>query len=250
MAAFNPLLSNDSGDDRVSREPSMEEILASIRRIISDDQSFAVHRDQLRSEIQSARPQEETDIAPSQEQKDKSAQLERSGERAVDHAKAGWGDDEKMVSHVPFVKPAPGVDAALTAVPGSGSPAPLAADNNHQPADFADMRLRQHPAETEAARHVSQAGSSAILSSPRERPLTEPSLRTEEPLISAATDAAVASSFNALFASRLMPDAEMLAEVTRELLRPMLKAWLDDNLPVMVERLVRAEIERVARGGR
>jgi hypothetical protein len=30
----------------------------------------------------------------------------------------------------------------------------------------------------------------------------------------------------------------------------MLKAWLDDNLPVMVERLVRAEIERVSRGPR
>ncbi len=30
----------------------------------------------------------------------------------------------------------------------------------------------------------------------------------------------------------------------------MLKDWLDDNLPTMVERLVRAEIERVARGGR
>ena len=33
-------------------------------------------------------------------------------------------------------------------------------------------------------------------------------------------------------------------------LRPMLKEWLDDNLPGIVERLVRAEIERVARGGR
>jgi cell pole-organizing protein PopZ len=30
----------------------------------------------------------------------------------------------------------------------------------------------------------------------------------------------------------------------------MLRAWLDDNLPPMVERLVKAEIERVARGGR
>jgi hypothetical protein len=36
--------------------------------------------------------------------------------------------------------------------------------------------------------------------------------------------------------------------MVREMLRPMLKAWLDDNLPNMVERLVRAEIERVSRG--
>jgi cell pole-organizing protein PopZ len=32
------------------------------------------------------------------------------------------------------------------------------------------------------------------------------------------------------------------------MLRPMLKSWLDDNLPHMVERLVRSEIERVTRG--
>jgi uncharacterized protein len=30
----------------------------------------------------------------------------------------------------------------------------------------------------------------------------------------------------------------------------MLKSWLDDNLPGMVERIVKAEIERVSRGGR
>ena len=36
--------------------------------------------------------------------------------------------------------------------------------------------------------------------------------------------------------------------LVREMLRPMLKVWLDDNLPSLVERLVRAEIERVSRG--
>jgi uncharacterized protein len=41
-----------------------------------------------------------------------------------------------------------------------------------------------------------------------------------------------------------------LQKYAQEMLRPMLKQWLDDNLPVIVERLVRAEIERVARGGR
>ncbi|MGA7428966.1 MAG: DUF2497 domain-containing protein [Xanthobacteraceae bacterium] len=34
----------------------------------------------------------------------------------------------------------------------------------------------------------------------------------------------------------------------REMLRPMLRAWLDDNLPAMVERLVRDEIKRLKRG--
>jgi uncharacterized protein len=40
-----------------------------------------------------------------------------------------------------------------------------------------------------------------------------------------------------------------IEDVTRELLKPMLKQWLDEHLPLVVERLVREEIERVARRG-
>jgi cell pole-organizing protein PopZ len=36
-----------------------------------------------------------------------------------------------------------------------------------------------------------------------------------------------------------------LEDMVREEIRPLLKAWLDENLPPVVERLVRAEIERV-----
>ena len=37
-----------------------------------------------------------------------------------------------------------------------------------------------------------------------------------------------------------------LEEIVRDVLRPLLQAWLDDNLPRMVERLVRDELSRVA----
>lgn len=39
-----------------------------------------------------------------------------------------------------------------------------------------------------------------------------------------------------------------LEEIVRDALRPLLRAWLDDHLPEIVERLVRDEIERVVRG--
>ena len=39
-----------------------------------------------------------------------------------------------------------------------------------------------------------------------------------------------------------------LEDIVREALRPMLKSWLDENLPRVVERMVQAEVERVARG--
>jgi len=70
----------------------------------------------------------------------------------------------------------------------------------------------------------------------------------EEGLLSTATSAAVDSAFNTLAQTVLVKNARTLEDLVREMLRPLLKSWLDDNLPGMVERLVRAEIERVARG--
>ncbi len=67
-------------------------------------------------------------------------------------------------------------------------------------------------------------------------------------LLSSASGARVGASFEALAESLMLRDPEMIERVAREMLRPMLKAWLDDNLPVVVERLVRVEIERIARG--
>jgi len=72
----------------------------------------------------------------------------------------------------------------------------------------------------------------------------------EEPkrLMSPETSAAVDSAFNALAKTVLVHNARTLEDLVREMLRPLLKSWLDDNLPRMVERLIRAEIERVSRG--
>ena len=71
---------------------------------------------------------------------------------------------------------------------------------------------------------------------------------TDRGLLSSATTAAVDSAFNSLARTVLVQNSRTLDDLVREMLRPMLKAWLDDNLPNMVERLVRAEIERVSRG--
>jgi len=70
----------------------------------------------------------------------------------------------------------------------------------------------------------------------------------DEALISDNTTAAVNSAFNTLAQTVLVQNGRTLEDLVREMLRPMLKVWLDDNLPGMVERLVRAEIERVSRG--
>ena len=71
-------------------------------------------------------------------------------------------------------------------------------------------------------------------------------------LVSPQAAYAAQSSFQNL-ADTIMARAtseRSLEEMTSEILRGMVKTWLDNNLPDLVERLVRDEIERVARRGR
>lgn len=70
----------------------------------------------------------------------------------------------------------------------------------------------------------------------------------QSPLLSGSTAAAVDSAFNSLAQTVLIQNARTLEDLVREMLRPLLKGWLDDNLPGIVERIVRQEIERVSRG--
>jgi cell pole-organizing protein PopZ len=70
---------------------------------------------------------------------------------------------------------------------------------------------------------------------------------TRDKLLSSETDAAVKSALNTLANSVLAQNGRTLEDLMREMLRPMLKSWLDDNLPSLVEDMVRTEIERVSR---
>ena len=60
-----------------------------------------------------------------------------------------------------------------------------------------------------------------------------------------------ASAFGSLTGALLVPTSDRtLEDVTRDLLRPLLQAWLDENLPGIVEEQVRLEVERIARQSR
>ena len=90
-------------------------------------------------------------------------------------------------------------------------------------------------------------------------PLSETELRTsvgpeaplaaeeDKSLISPGPEAAARSSFEALSDVLKARSAEIADGMVRDLLRPMLQAWIDENLPDLVERLVKAEIERLTR---
>jgi uncharacterized protein len=68
------------------------------------------------------------------------------------------------------------------------------------------------------------------------------------PVAAAAATSAVNNLVRTLAAERTMQvysGGPTIEDVVREEVRPLLKAWLDEHLPPMVERLVRVEIERV-----
>lgn len=83
------------------------------------------------------------------------------------------------------------------------------------------------------------------------QPVREPPPALPEPMMSGDTSAAASAAFGRLgetLLTRALNDRP-IEDLTRELLRTMIKQWLDENLPEMVERLVREEIARVARRG-
>jgi cell pole-organizing protein PopZ len=76
-----------------------------------------------------------------------------------------------------------------------------------------------------------------------------PDFAEESGLLSESSSAATQAAFNQLaetITRRALGDRP-IADIAQELLRGMLKQWLNENLPTIVERLVREEIERVVR---
>ncbi|MBP1180231.1 PopZ family protein [Methylobacterium sp. PvR107] len=195
MSAASPKIPDTNFQDKAAdkaHEPSMEEILASIRRIIADDQA--------------TKPAE---VAPAPEPDDV-LDLAEVAEPVVRPRAVAPEPEPAMIDFdaIDFDEP-----VAMEPEPIPEPPAPPPPSPPPQP--------------------VFQAA----------RP--EPELET---LVSPATDASVSGAFNLLAHTVLTQNARTLEDLVKEMLRPMLKSWLDDNLPAVVERLVRAEIERVSRG--
>ena len=65
-------------------------------------------------------------------------------------------------------------------------------------------------------------------------------------LISREVNNAVHAAFDALTQTVIVNNSRTLEDLVREMMQPILTVWLNDNLPGMVERLVRVEIERIS----
>ena len=213
-----------------SQEPSMEEILASIRRIIADD-------DASKSGPRAAEPPKP---APRP-----APPPPRILPEAVPPALHVSEEPAEAAAADPFSEPVEeessdilDLTESMEAPAFEPAPPPPPSPPASAPPQFRKI---------EALSDVGFDEGEAKQAAPRD---DAPSfqLSAEQGLLSRETSAAVDSAFNALAQTVLVQNARTLEDLVREMLRPMLKSWLDDNLPGMVERLVRAEIERVARG--
>ena len=108
-------------------------------------------------------------------------------------------------------------------------------------------RAPDTPAEP-AVRIIEEPRRPAAPAMPAPAPPAAPAPALDRALISTSTVAAVDSAFNTLAHTVIGQNARTLEDLVKEMLRPLLKSWLDDNLPGVVDRIVRAEIERVSRG--
>ncbi len=329
MTAENgPSQSSPSPAEAAAREPSMDDILASIRRIIADDDVLPLSRPRAAAPTPPARPPAPAaapEVTPSFRPK-----LFRGGESAPESmggaatppvfrppaprvvSVADKAPSLNLRDFAPAARPSPREAPKISAPAAAPMPAqaeapPKAPDAPEQKAERSDtapresapgegaLAVTESPRQEPAAAVVTQPAAAVVTQpaapvaqlaearikaaapapeapaavetpAPPPAPVAEaqpdsprpatrrvpaPPLKSnvDEPvLLSSASGARIGASFEALAESLMLRDPEMIERVAREMLRPMLKAWLDDNLPVVVERLVRAEIERIARG--
>ena len=215
-----------------AQEPSMEEILASIRRIIADDDTA---KPAAAAPAPPPAPPRPAAMPPRTPVPPSPAPAAAAPPPAVEQR-----DIDAML-------------AGLDSAPGAATPSDdvlelteqMAEPADTEPPSFQTIDGQSDVVFTDAPAHPEPP---RVVEEPRRQPLPPHPSVLDRALMSSNTSAAVDSAFNALAQTVLVQNARTLEDLVREMLRPMLKSWLDDNLPGMVERIVKAEIERVSRG--
>ncbi|HZV84800.1 MAG TPA: DUF2497 domain-containing protein [Brevundimonas sp.] len=199
--------------DQTAQEPTMEEILASIRRIISEDDAPA--------ETAAAT----AEVEPAQEPD------------AASEASPAFMDETPSMQEPDSVE-----DDVLELTEAYHAPVAESIGD-------LDVSPAQEP-EPFAAEPVSE---SAYAPEPAAQPSTPNT--TYDSLVGDSASASAASAFAGLASTLRKPEpmepatasGPTVDDLARSLLRPMLKEWLDANLPGIVEAQVRKEVERIAR---
>lgn len=199
---------------KTEQEPSIEEILESIRQIISED------------------GEAETKPAP----------------------------ESKLELVQPAPAPVPPSDLSLTPKPEKPAPqpapvaaAPAPAKVEEKPFEAPlDLTEKIAPVPLELKQPEPPQQSSVTIEM-----MDSPMTTNEKPesLVSSEAATAAADSLSKLLAANVTLEADgvrpagkvTLEEMVRDLMKPLIKTWLDQNLPGVVEKIVQKEVEKLSR---
>lgn len=262
-----------------TKEPSMDEILSSIRQIIADDDAaVAPKRPPVAAAAgagpsSAAAPIAAMNMAPL-------PSFGRTAPAASEPEPLALRPDQMIAPSAPSAGGAvdfsdiageedgPEADDAVTGEPQLVDPEDIAFDAEEEDATpyaaAAELLEEPEPEAPLAARPVPvprltpRADASAYSaprpgpSASRAAPMPDPTLSHDiaEQLLEPATNAAVKQNFSRLSSVSAVASASnvTIESMIRDILRPMLKEWLDENLPAVVERMVEKEIARISRG--
>jgi cell pole-organizing protein PopZ len=260
----------------VAREPSMEEILASIRRIIEESDTGRpdevvpqpVNSDEPRATAPEPQPatqlSEEAELPPRE-----GIAVPPPAARSYETALGRPASPQSKPVERESARHAPVAESQKLPTTPAGSQTNPVEDTVTPAADIPQAFLAPgatpEPApEQEFIAEPVEAASETDFAEPGEHtaPVPEPSVenaddgvsldlqRALEPILSETAERQVSAAFDDLSFAVRSEQRRSFDEIAQEIMRPLLQDWLDNNLPTLVERLVREEIERVARGGR
>jgi cell pole-organizing protein PopZ len=247
------------------KEPSMDEILSSIRQIIADDDAAVPKRPippppLPQPAMVSPRPAPMVpprepapvfdpfaDDAPLELSMEQIIETPPAAEAPLDFSDFMSDDEDEEESSGPsaeFINPE---DIAFE--PEAPPPEPEPEPERPLPPPvaarpiFTPPPLRAAPPPPPAMRPRPTPAEAA--------PMPDPTLSSDiaEELLEPTTNAAVRANFSKLNNLGLGNHGLTIEAMMRDMLRPMLKEWLDENLPSVVERMVEKEIARISRGG-
>ncbi len=224
-------------DGKTEQDPSMEEILASIRRIISED---AAADDSPAEGVDLDNVLELTQMV---QEDGSTVDLSPSEPTASSNAKTNSDSDTE-----PEAEPDSASEDNVVTNPDSGSKAK--ADEDPEPEPAVEPGGEPDP-KPEAAAEIK--GEPDLKPEPKSKPAPK-----GEPLVSDDSAEASVQSFSELTTAlepeensspglRVAKSGRTVEDIVMELIKPMLREWLDNNLPPIVERLVKKEIRSLVR---
>src|SRR5690606_25994406 len=228
----------------VQREPSMEEILASIRRIIEDNETSR------------------KDEKPAPQPASHAARVEPAVRApAANVAEARAATIKPDAAALPAVEPeaAPQVEqpaaqpisffSDVVSIRPAVQPDPIIAEREEPtPVQAFEREVEEvEPSAPKVEVRQTEVQQPAEVVSPAEVEPKAEDAPDLQPIVSEHSERKIALAFGELNEAYEASRRKSLADAAEEMLRPMLREWIDENLPQMVERLVREEIERIAR---